>query len=62
MVGPSPPSPRPRSSWTNTLTTFLKSHYKVGYEEEGELGLALFVPEVLDINVLSCGVGLIKNL
>lgn len=29
-AGPSPPSLRPRLSWTNTLTTFWKSHCKVG--------------------------------
>lgn len=40
-AGPCPPSPRPRPSWTNTLTTSWKSHYKVGFEEDGKLGLVL---------------------
>lgn len=29
-AGPCRPSPRPRPSWTNTLTTFWKCHCKVG--------------------------------
>lgn len=53
-AGPSLPSQRPRLSWTNTLTTFWKSHCKVGYQEEGELDFFFFFFQMCWILICYC--------